>query len=127
MIKNKQKENELVECLKSSKILADLQKSKIEFSTEQIKWLDEYLDKFRTNLVKDIDEKINRTVQKALADKEKISNTVKDDLISFDLVDIKEPNLDKRVKKLFSLIAESRLTRRALKTAYLEEELLSLG
>lgn len=114
-MKSKQQEDQAKRTLN-----ADFERSNLGFSKTQIEWLENYMENFKTSFSAEIEHKINASIQNALLDKNENTN----DLISFDF---KNTDLEKKVQNLFSLISESRLMGRALKTAYLEEELQSTG
>ncbi|CAF0960237.1 unnamed protein product [Brachionus calyciflorus] len=80
------------------------------FSDSQIKWLENYLENFKAKIYSDFESKIDEMIRK----KTNVFSNLDE-----------EKDLKKKVNILFSLISEARMSNRALKAAYYEEELQS--
>lgn len=88
------------------------------FTATQIQWLDNYLEKFKIDFLKEIKDTVRKEERKA-------ETLVDEDLISFEFEH--NQNLENKAQTLLTLIGQSRSLKRSLKTAYLEEELQSTG
>lgn len=98
------------------------------FTRAQIDWLDAYMHKFKTDLLNEIgfSDRERKLVMLPPPPPPPVSTSQSAvDLISFETT--ADINLEARVNQLFGLITEARLQKRALKAAYLEEELQSTG
>lgn len=82
------------------------------FTAAQLAWLETYLAKFKSDLVKEMSA-------------ERQQPRAESDLISFESES--KASLESKVQQLFSAIFEARMLKRSLKSAYLEEELQSTG
>lgn len=82
------------------------------FTVAQLAWLENYLAKFKSDLVKEMSA-------------ERQQPRAESDLISFE--PDSKASLESKVQQLFSAIFEARMLKRSLKSAYLEEELQSTG
>jgi hypothetical protein len=99
------------------------------FSESQQKWLRGYLENFREEITQEFEKKMKDFLLK----KDKIaqygtgaaSSQINEDLIELDINP--SNSFEIKVKKLIDMLIQSRVLGRALKSAYLEEELYSIG
>lgn len=92
---------------KAESELHDIKNSDQEFTESQIKWLENYMEKFKKNIYNDIESKINSMF-----------------INKFELM-IDDTDLHERIRKLFSKINEARSNNQTLKASLYEEELQS--